>query len=92
MADKTITIDGTDYVLTKAGQVRINGGRHNTYEVRKSLGGDAWHQLRDIHVPLGRSAEAHLKWVLDDGFEGDFGAWLRDTGGYAVGRPVGQGA
>lgn len=85
MADKIIDIRGTEYLLTKAGQVRINGGRCNSYEVRKELEGqDAYHQLRDIHVPLGRSVQEHMEWLFDDSFDGTFSEWSKQSRAYAA--------
>ena len=85
MADKIINIGGTEYLLTKVGQVRINGGRCDTYEVRKQLDGqNAYHQLRDIHVPLGRSMQEHMEWLFDEDFDGTFSDWSKENGAYAA--------
>ena len=60
---KSVVIDGTEYILRHVGQPSVNGGRCNQYEVRTILESGDYHQRRDIYVPLGRSADDHLRGI-----------------------------
>lgn len=67
MAVKTVTIDGTEYLLTHVAQPTVNGRKRNQYEVRKVLEGqDAYHQFGDIYVPAGRRVEDYMQEIFGE--------------------------
>ena len=67
MAVKTVTIDGTEYLLLHVAQPTVNGRKCNQYEVRTELEGqDAYQQYGDIYVPVGRSVEDHMQEIFGE--------------------------
>jgi hypothetical protein len=65
MSLKSVTVNGTEYLLLHAGQPRVNGGKCNQYEVRTRDEQGNYQQLADIYVPLGRGVEEHLQLRFD---------------------------